>query len=190
MIFLRRLYYKILNRISDMPQKVDAGDFRLVDRSILNQLCKINDAKPYVRGLISELASNQTGVHYQRNKREFGNSKFPIRQLIRLATEGMYACSTTPLRMANYLGTTIAFLTTGLMLAYILLRIFSSDTIPEGFTTTTILILFGISLNALLLGIIGEYIGRIYYQLRTRPLVVVAKSLNIDLENIESLNGK
>jgi glycosyltransferase involved in cell wall biosynthesis len=184
MIFLRRLYYKILGRISDMPHKVDAGDFRLVDRSILNQLHHINDFQPYVRGLISELAHNQAGVHYQRNKREYGESKFPIRQLIRLAAEGMYACSTTPLRVANYLGTIIAFLTSVLMLLYIVLRVFSKQTIPAGFTTTTILILFGISLNAFLLGIIGEYIGRIYNQLRHRPLVVVAKSLNVDHKNI------
>jgi len=190
MIFMRRLYYKILGRISDMPHKVDAGDFRLVDRRILNQLHQINDFQPYVRGLISELARNQTGVHYQRNKREFGSSKFPFRQLVRMATEGMYACSTTPLRVANYLGTTIAFFASALMFLYLILRIFSSEPIPEGFTTTTILILFGISINALLLGIIGEYIGRIYNQLRPRPLVVVAKSLNIDHENISSLHGK
>lgn len=190
MIYLRRLYYKILGRISDMPHKVDAGDFRLVDRSILNQLHHINDFQPYVRGLISELAHNQIGVHYQRNKREFGESKFPLRQLIRLAAEGMYACSTTPLRVANYLGTLIAFLTSALMLLYIILRFFSKQTIPAGFTTTTILILFGISLNAFLLGIIGEYIGRIYNQLRHRPLVVVSKALNLDYKNIPSLHGK
>ena len=190
MIEMRRLYYKILGRISDMPHKVDAGDFRLVDRSILNQLRQINDYQPYVRGLISELARNQTGVHYQRNRREFGRSKFPFRQLVRLAAEGMYACSTTPLRVANYLGTMVAFLASALMLTYIVLRVFSSKTIPAGFTTTTILILFGISINALLLGIIGEYIGRIYNQLRARPLVVVAKSLNIEKEHMSSLNGR
>jgi dolichol-phosphate mannosyltransferase len=190
MIFLRRLYYKILTRISNTPHTVDAGDFRLVDRSILNQLNRINDFQPYVRGLISELARNQIGVSYQRNKREFGNSKFPFRQLVKLASEGMYACSTMPLRVANYLGTFIALVTSILMFSYIILRMFSHHVIPAGFTTTTILILFGISLNALLLGVIGEYIGRIYNQLRSRPLVVVAKSLNIDHENISLLKGE
>lgn len=190
MIYLRRIYYKILNSISDAPHKVDAGDFRLVDRSILDQLRQINDYQPYVRGLISEHARNQIGVHYQRNKREFGKSKFPFRQLLKLAAEGMYACSTTPLRVANYLGIAITFIASILMLLYILLRVFSNHTIPAGFTTTTILILFGISINALLLGIIGEYIGRIYNQLRIRPLVIVSKSLNMDAENLSLLNGK
>lgn len=184
MIALRRLYYKILDRISDGLHEVDAGDFRLVDRSILDQLHRINDTQPYVRGLISELARNQVGVHYQRNKREFGRSKFPVRQLIKLAAEGVYACSTTPLRVATYLGTMIAFLTSIMMFAYILLRLFSHTTIPEGFTTTTILILFGISLNALLLGVIGEYIGRIYTQLRNRPLVVLEKALNFNQDTL------
>lgn len=190
MIFMRRLYYKLLNYISDTPHKVDAGDFRLVDRSILDQLHHINDYKPYVRGLISEIARNQKGIHYQRQKREFGDSKFPFRQLVKLATEGVYSSSTTPLRMANYFGISIAFLTVFLIIFYVIFHVFFNKSIPAGFTTTTILILFGISINALLLGIIGEYIGRIYHQLRIRPLVVVAKSLNIDQENIELLNGK
>lgn len=189
MTFMRKLYYKILNRISDTPHQVDAGDFRLVDRSILNQLRNINDFQPYVRGLISELARNQIGIHYQRNKREFGNSKFPFRQCLRMATEGMFTCSTLPLRVANYLGTGIAFIASILMFAYIILRLCTNYSIPQGFTTTTILILFGISINALLLGIIGEYIGRIYNQLKTRPLVVVSKSLNMDQDNISLLNG-
>lgn len=189
MIILRKLYYKIIDRISDIPHKMDAGDFRLVDRSILNQLQQINDCQPYVRGLISELACNQIGVHYQRNRREFGKSKFPFRQLVKLASDGMYSCSTTPLKIANYLGTSIAIFASILMLLYISLRVFSHHIIPAGFTTTTILILFGISINALLLGIIGEYIGRIYNQLRNRPLVIVAKSINIDSTHLSHLNG-
>jgi dolichol-phosphate mannosyltransferase len=182
MIVLRRLYYKILDRISDVPHKEDAGDFRLVDRSILDQLQTIRDAQPYVRGLISELACNQVGIHYQRNKREFNRSKFPIRQLIKLASEGVYASSTLPLRMATYFGIGISFLTLIMILLYTVLR-FSSKNLPEGFTTTTILILFGISLNALFLGIIGEYMARIYNQLRNRPLVVIAETLNMNEEN-------
>ncbi len=191
MIYLRRLYYKILDRISDSTShKVDAGDFRLVDRSVLNHLHNINDAQPYVRGLISEFARNQIGVHYQRNKREYGKSKFPFRQLVRLASEGVYACSTTPLRMGTYLGTTIAVLTSVMMFIYLILRLFSHTTIPAGFTTTTILILFGISLNAVLLGIIGEYVGRIYTQLRSRPLVIISDALNFNNDNVMSHHGK
>lgn len=180
MILIRRLYYKILDRTSNTPHKIDAGDFRLVDRHILDQLQKINDSEPYVRGIISELARNQIGVTYQRNKREFGVSKFPFKQLVKLSIEGIFAYSTMPLRLATYFGTFIAMLTTIMIGIYFIVHLFISDKIPPGFTTTTILILFGISLNALLLGIIGEYIGRIYNQLRNRPVVVISKALNIE----------
>lgn len=182
-IFLRRLYYRMLNRLSDVPHLVDAGDFRLIDKSILKQLQKISDAQPYVRGLISELARNQVGVHYQRSKRTSGSSKFPLRQLIKLASDGFYSFSTTPLRLATYLGTTIACVTTVMIFIYLIVHFFLKKDAPPGFTTTTILILFGISVNALLLGIIGEYIGRIHNQLRKRPLVIVDKSINIDCVN-------
>ncbi|TAK73162.1 MAG: glycosyltransferase [Gammaproteobacteria bacterium] len=184
MIFLRRLYYKILNRLSDVPHLVDAGDFRLVDKSILQQLQVINDTQPYVRGIISELSRNQIGVQYQRNKREYGSSKFPLRQLIKLASDGLYSFSTTPLRLATYLGTFIAFITAVMIVIYIIFHFFIKQDAPPGFTTTTILILFGISINALLLGIIGEYIGRIHNQLRKRPLVIVDKSINIGYEHL------
>jgi len=183
MIFIRRTYYKILDCISNTPHKVDAGDFRLVDRHILNQLKNINEAQPYVRGIISELAKNQIGITYQRSKRQFGESKFPFRQLVKLSIEGIFAYSTMPLRLATYFGTLIAMLTTLMIGVYLIFHLFFSNKIPPGFTTTTILILFGISLNALFLGIIGEYIGRIYNQVRNRPNVVIAKALNIDLQD-------
>lgn len=184
MIFIRRFYYKILDRISNTPHKVDAGDFRLVDRHILDQLKNINDFQPYVRGIISELARNQIGITYQRKKRQFGVSKFPFRQLVRLSIEGIFAYSTMPLRLATYFGILIAMITAIMIGIYIVFHMLLSNEIPPGFTTTTILILFGISLNALFLGIIGEYVGRIYNQVRNRPNVVIAKMLNIDQQDI------
>ena len=180
MVALRKAFYRFLDRISETPQQTDAGDFRLVDRRILDQLRQIEDAQPYVRGLISELAYNQTGVTYQRNAREYGESKFPLRELVRLGLQGVYAHSTIPLRMATYIGIAIALATAVLTGVYVLGRLFWPQEWPRGFATTTVLILFGISLNALFLGVIGEYVARIYQQVRLRPTVVVEKSLNFD----------
>ncbi len=180
MIILRRLYYQLLNKISDVPHQVDAGDFRLVDRSVLDMLRTVDDRQPYVRGLISEFASNQIGIHYPRNKREFGESKFPLRQLTKMALDGIFSYSTTPLRVASYLGIFIALFTTIMLSVYIVLRVFFAHSWPLGFTTITVLILFGISINALFLGIIGEYVGRIFNQIRKRPLVIIEKTLNFD----------
>lgn len=181
MVLARKAFYRLLDQISDTPQQLDAGDFRLVDRSILDQLRTIEDAQPYVRGLISELARNQGSVRYQRDRRQFGESKFPLRQLVKLGLEGIYAHSTIPLQIATYIGIAIALLTTMITGAYVVGRLISSEAWPAGFATTTVLMLFGISLNALFLGIIGEYIARIYRQVRRRPTVIVERALNIDV---------
>lgn len=183
MIILRRLYYHVLNKISDIPHQIDAGDFRLVDRKILDQLSSINDRQPYVRGLISEFSINQIGIHYPRNKREFDESKFPLKQLVKMALDGIISYSTTPLRVASYLGIFLALLTSIMLGVYIILRVFFGHSWPVGFTTITVLILFGISINALFLGIIGEYIAKIFNQIRIRPLVIIEKKLNFNQES-------
>jgi polyisoprenyl-phosphate glycosyltransferase len=175
----RKFYYRLLKKISSDNLMLDSGDFRLVDRSILDQLHRIDDASPYTRGLTSLLASNQIGIPYKRAVREKGKSKFPLVKLIGLAIDGFVAHSTAPLKIASFAGLLIACLTALASLFYLLGRLFFGIEWPEGFATTTILILFGISLNALFLGVIGEYIGRIYDQIRTRPTTVIERSLNM-----------
>ena len=179
LIALRRLYYRLIDAISEEKHETDAGDFRLIDRRILDQLLVIRDARPYVRGLVSGLARNQTSVAYTRNRRMAGESKFRLWALINLALEGIFSQSTVPLQVASIAGFFIAIITALLSGIYLVLRLLSSDW-PQGFATTQILILFGISLNAIFLGIIGEYVGRIYTQIRDRPLVVVERTVNIE----------
>jgi dolichol-phosphate mannosyltransferase len=176
----RRLYYSLLNAISEERHEVDAGDFRLLDRRILDQLLLIRDTRPYVRGLVSELARNEASVPYSRDKRISGESKFRFWALVRLALDGIFSQSIVPLRLASFAGFSIAILTAVVSGVYATLRIVSPENWPRGLATTTILILFGISINAIFLGIIGEYVGRIYTQVRDRPLVVVEDAINID----------
>lgn len=175
----RKTYYRLLKRISSDNLMLDSGDFRLIDRSILDQLRHIDDASPYTRGLTSLLASNQTGVPYDRAVREKGQSKFPLIKLIGLAIDGFVAHSIAPLRMASFTGLLIALMTAAASVFYLLGRLFFGFEWPEGFATTTILILFGISLNAVFLGVIGEYVGRIYEQVRLRPTTVIERSVNM-----------
>lgn len=175
----RKFYYRLLKKISSDNLMLDSGDFRLVNRSILDQLRRIDDASPYTRGLTSLLASNQIGISYERAAREKGQSKFPLVKLIGLAIDGFVAHSTAPLRIASFAGLLTAFVTMLASIFYILGRLFFGMDWPEGFATTTILILFGISLNAVFLGIIGEYIGRIYEQIRIRPTTVIERSINM-----------
>jgi glycosyltransferase involved in cell wall biosynthesis len=175
----RKLYYRLLKEISSDNLMLDSGDFRLIDRSILDQLRRIDDAAPYTRGLTSLLAASQVGVPYDRSVREQGASKFPVAKLFALAVDGFIAHSTIPLRIASFAGMAIAVITTLASVFYLVMQLFFGVNSPRGFTTTTVLILFGISLNAIFLGIIGEYIGRIYDQIRIRPTAVIEQLVNM-----------
>jgi glycosyltransferase involved in cell wall biosynthesis len=176
----RRLFYRVLQAASQDNIQPDSGDFRLLDRSILNQLRVINDASPYLRGLTSVLASNQTSVLYDRRARMAGSSKFPLRRLVSLAIDALLAHSVVPLRLATYTGLVISVLTFLLSLFYLLGHFIYGLYWPAGFVTTTVLLLLGISLNSVFLGIIGEYVARIYAQVRLRPMTVIERCVNIE----------
>ena len=175
----RRTFYTMLNRISDDRITRDAGDFRLVDRSVLEMLKELNDINPYVRGLISAFARNETGIVYDRDARQHGESKFPVIKLFRFAVDGIIAHSVVPLRLATYVGLVVSTSTFLLSMAYLVAALLFGRSWPSGFATIVIVTLFGISLNAIFLGIIGEYVSRIYQQVRIRPLVVVEQAINI-----------
>jgi len=180
----RKAFYRFLNRISEDNLAIDGGDFRLVDRSILNKLHKVHDATPYVRGLISTLAARQIMFPYERQSRKFGKSKFPLVRLIGLAIDGIVSHSIVPLRLASLTGLVVATLAFLSALLYLVGRMFFHTRWPSGFATEVVLILFSTSLNAIFLGIIGEYIARIYKQLRYHPLTIIESSINLpDLHN-------
>lgn len=176
----RRAFYRLLKQISDDNIVADGGDFRLIDRTILDHLRRIDDAAPYTRALTSLLARRQVGVPYDRRVRQAGESKYPLRRLFGLAMQGMIAHSVAPLRLASVIGLVIAAGSAMFALLLILLRLFGGIDGPEGFTTMAVLILFGVGLNAIFLGIIGEYLGRIYNQLRARPTTVLEQALNFE----------
>jgi glycosyltransferase involved in cell wall biosynthesis len=172
----RKLFYRVINKLSEDYLPPDAGDFRLIDRCILEQLKQINDYNPYLRGLIASFGFKQVGIPYERQKRTKGKSKFNLSKLIELAVDGIISQSIAPLRFATYIGLIVSLSTFIGICVYTIAHLFFNTQWPAGFATTTILILFSLSLNALFLGIIGEYLARIYHQVRTRPLVIFEKS--------------
>lgn len=189
LLLARKFFYRFLSRISEDNLVVDGGDFRLVDRSILDQLREIHDATPYVRGLVSTLAANQTSFEYERSKRAHGKSKFPVIRLLGLAVEGIINHSTVPLRLATIFGLLIATLAVLLSLGYFVARLVFVDFMPAGFATTVILELLSIGLNGIFLGIIGEYLGHIHRQLRDRPVTVIQRAINLtdlDMKYVKS----
>ncbi len=179
----RRLFYRLIDALSETELPLDAGDFRLVDRCILKEMHLVDDGTPYLRGLISTMGFNQVSLPYDRAARAAGESKFNFTALAKLAIDGVVNHSLVPLRLASLSGIIIGALMLLGIGVFIVGRLFLGQAWPAGFATTTILLLFSITLNALFLGIIGEYLGRIYIQTKRKPVVIVERMENVT--NIE-----
>lgn len=175
--YLRKLFYRLVNYLSEDELPVDAGDFRLIDRKIVNVLREVDDAQPYLRGTIAAMGFRQHGVPYDRHQRQRGRSNFRFIDLVNLALDGVLNHSIVPLRLATYFGIAVSFLTVLAIIAYSAGKLLFGFDWPAGFTTLAVLVLAGISVNALFLGIIGEYLGRIYQQVKKRPLIIVEEAL-------------
>lgn len=176
----RRLFYRLINLLSTDPLPLDAGDFRLLDRRVIEELRKRKDAHPYLRGTTATMGFRQAAVPYQRNARKFGVTKFPFRQLVDLAVDGILNHSIVPLRIASFVAVVVGVLTVLLIGGYVAARFVFGQDWPRGFTTTTVLQLFAICLNASFFGIVGEYLGRIYIQVKQHPLVVIEATANCE----------
>ena len=175
---LRRGFYWFIARISDDDLPLNAGEFRLVDRRLLDELRKVDDATPYLRGMISAMGFSQVGFEYDRQDRIAGHSKFPLRAMIGLAMDGVLNHSLVPLRIASLIGLTVGAISLLLTFGYLVGRLLLGQIWPAGFATTTILLLVSLSLNALFLGIMGEYLGRLFVQAKHRSSPLVQASLN------------
>jgi polyisoprenyl-phosphate glycosyltransferase len=174
----RALFYRLIDMLSEEKLPVDAGDFRLISRRVIDLLCSYREANPYLRGTIATLGFRQVGVPYARNARERGESKFPFSKLLSLALDGILNHSTVPLRFATYFGMVVSALTLLMMVGYAIGRVIFERPWPAGFTTLAALILISISINAMLLGIIGEYLGRMYRQQRPGPVSIIETAID------------
>jgi glycosyltransferase involved in cell wall biosynthesis len=176
--YARKLFYRLADYLSEDELPVDVGDFRLIDRKVVDVLRQVDDAQPYLRGMIAAMGFKQHGIDYDRRGRERGTSNFRFKDLIGLALDGILNHSIVPLRLATFFGIGVTVLTLLAILGYVIGKLLLGFNWPAGFTTLTVLVLAGISVNALFLGIIGEYLGRIYQQVKKRPLVIVETALD------------
>ncbi len=191
---VRRVFYRLIDALSEDRLPHDAGDFRLVDRVVLDVLRRSHDHRPYLRGTLAVMGFTQVGVPYDREARRIGQSKFRVRDLVALAVDGILSHSTVPLRMATYTGLLVSVVTFIGLIVYGSGRILFGRSWPPGFATTTTLILLSLGLNSLFLGVIGEYLGRIYHQVRKLPLAIIEEQVDEsaafeDLDSAESHAG-
>ncbi|QNK75207.1 glycosyltransferase family 2 protein [Variovorax sp. PAMC28562] len=173
----RRFGYCMIDLISDHSIPRDAGDFRLIDRRVVQALLQVKTASPYLRGMIAGLGFNQVGVEYARDSRTAGKSKFGVARLVQLGLTAVFNHSTVPLRLASIAGIGMLFVSAIGATYYVLLKMLHPD-LPRGIASIHVLVLFGIGLQSLLLGIVGEYLLRIYLILRAEPVAIIESSIN------------
>jgi polyisoprenyl-phosphate glycosyltransferase len=172
---MRHLFYRIISWLSTDYLPPDAGDFRLVDRCVIDLLHEYHDENPYLRGYIASLGYRQIGVAYDRAERRSGRSAFGFGSLTSLALDGIVSHSIAPLRLASFVGFSLSI---AAVLAIGVYLVRYQTNWPAGFATLAILMLISLAMNALFLGIIGEYIGRMYRQVKPGPLTIVDRLID------------
>lgn len=170
------LFYRLMRAVSSSDIPMDAGDFRLMDRAVVDALRTLPERDRFVRGLVSWVGFRQEGIPYERHARAGGETKYPFRRMIRFALDGIFSFSAVPLRLATYLGLFVSFASV-VGIGYALwVRFFVSSVVP-GWAGQWIGTMFLGGVQLLSLGIIGEYVGRIYGEVKSRPLYVVRERI-------------
>jgi glycosyltransferase involved in cell wall biosynthesis len=172
--FCYKSYYRLLSSMSEVRLPLDAGDFALLSRRVVDSMRSAPERHRYLRGLRAWVGFKQTGILVDRAARAGGKSKYTAVKLFRLAANGIFAFSIVPLRAAVVLGA-MAILASFLYLIYALITRFMYPDTPPGFTTLIIAIVFLAGVQMMLLGVVGEYVGRIYEEVKGRPHYVIEK---------------
>jgi dolichol-phosphate mannosyltransferase len=167
-----KYFYRLINRLSDVEIPADTGDFRLLDRRVVDVLKKMPERDRFLRGMVSWIGFKQAPLHYVRNERAAGRTKYSLRKMGRFAIDGIVSFSLLPLRLATLCGFVAVAMMVFAILYALVLRIVAGTWV-SGATWLFIAITFIGGMTLLCLGIIGEYIGRIYHELKRRPLYVV-----------------
>lgn len=165
-------FYRLLKSMTSVDIPLDTGDFRLIDRKVCDVLRGLKEKNRFVRGLISWIGFRQTSVEYVREERFAGETKYPLKKMISFALDGITSFSYKPLKIASYLGFALSIGGFLYLLVVLYQRLFT-DTTETGWTTIVALNLLFNGIILILLGVIGEYIGRIYDESKNRPLYIV-----------------
>ena len=172
------IFYRLLRgMLGDVSIPVDAGDFRLMSRPVVLTLRALRERHRFVRGLVWWVGFRQTSVSYERPARFAGETKYPLRRMLRFAIDGITSFSTVPLRMATWLGVLAGLVALGGVGWALYSKFFGG--VVRGWTTIMILVGLGSSAQLLMTGILGEYVGRIYEEVKRRPLYVVQDEINL-----------
>ena len=175
-------FYRLIGRIADVPLPIDAGDFGLMSHQVVRAIREAPERNRFLRGLRAWAGFRQIGVPVERARRAAGQSKYGIWKLTRLAMDGIFAFSVVPIRLAAVAGA-LAVAGAGLFGAYALYAKLVLNRSPQGFTALALLVILMAGVNLLFLGVIGEYVGRVYHEVKQRPVYVVAEVVGLRKSN-------
>jgi dolichol-phosphate mannosyltransferase len=185
-LWTAKLFYRFMTLLSDTQIPLDTGDFRLLDRRVLNVLLGMPERDRFVRGMVSWLGFSQVAVPYRREARIAGVTKFSFFKMLRFALDGIFSFSIVPLRVATWTGFITSFLAILGIVLVSLEHFLGVEGLVKGWTSTMFAVLFIGGVQLICMGIIGEYIGRIYGESKHRPLYVVREILGFEGQKRET----
>lgn len=179
-LFTASMFYKTLNALSDVDIPKNTGDFRLVDRKVVDTVNSMPEHNKFLRGLFSWVGYKQYAFKYERKERFAGETKYPLKKMLKLAADGIIGFSTKPLKLLGGLGIISIFISFLILIYALLSFIFSWNNLAEGWTSLMVAITFFAGVQLLSVWILSEYIGRIYDETKKRPEYIIDKKINIE----------
>lgn len=180
-LFTAKMFYKILNGLSDVEIPKDTGDFRLADKKVIEVINSLPEHNKFLRGLFSWVGFKQVPFEYERQERFAGKTKYPLKKMLKLAGDGILSFSTKPLRIIGGLGVISIFISIILLIYTLISYIFASD-IEAGWTSMMVAITFFAGVQLVSIWMMSEYIARIYDDTKKRPEYIINKKINIEEE--------
>jgi len=169
------MFYKMLGRLTNIHIPPNVGDFRLMSRRVIDQVKTLREKDRFVRGLVSWVGFRQTGVTYRRDARYAGETKYPFRKMLKFSFDGITSFSTLPLKLATWMGTITAVIAVMYLLGVFVQKLMGYTV--QGWATIMVAMLFMGSVQLICLGILGEYVGRVFNEVKPRPMYVVEEIL-------------
>ena len=173
--FTANIYYRALRSLADIDIPVNTGDFRLISRSVADELKKYHEHNRFLRGMISNIGFKQKAVLFDRDERHAGETGYPLRKMLKFAADGILGFSTVPLKLISRLGFVMASMSFVAIIYALGVKLFVPDRVVDGWTFIVISIFLVGGIQLIMLGVLGSYIGRIYTEVQDRPLYSIRR---------------
>ncbi len=177
-----KCFYRVLASLSDVKIPTDTGDFRLMDRKVVEAFKQLPERNRFIRGIVSWLGFKQAPIEYERDERLAGDTKYPLKKMLKFAWDGIISFSVKPLKLVGFLGVCAMLVAAAILIYALIMHLMQKGTISPGWTSLMTAITFFAGVQLLSVSIVGEYIGRIYDESRNRPLYIISECVNFEDE--------